>query len=369
MTYHALLMMCVFSLAISPIIKLYNIDVKWNKAISDYYITCCCFVLFYFSAFRFGIGTDYFNYVDLFNAYKDARTYNVNLEPGFWGLFKVIGYFTDKPEWFFIVTAGAFLFFSYISLDEKYKALHFVLLFLIFYLPSFSLVRQFFAISIFFVALKYVRDSQFKRGLLICLIAPLFHYSSLLYVPLLLISRLSINKYIFASSMVFLCIIFYKFDFFALTQDNPLLSDNKYIASYAGSEFSEMPEIGIGTFIRMLIPLFVMLFIGTIRKNIEISLPRAYINLIYYSSGFYIMALVMSSHIKIFVRLADAFVFAPMLAAMLIPYCVKNKINRNIFIAVVLILYILFFISTVIQAQSSMGSGLGISPYKMQPIY
>ena len=137
---------------------------------------------FLISAFRYGIGTDYFSYTEIFNHIKTTNSLTFAFskwEPLFVIFNKIIGIFGAKEIWFFIITSFIFLFLIYLTImRQSISPIMSIYLFFTstLYFASFNTTRQMVGISILFFSLKYVFEEKIKPFTVLVIIAGLFHY-------------------------------------------------------------------------------------------------------------------------------------------------------------------------------------------------
>jgi hypothetical protein len=155
---------------------------------------------------RYNIGVDYGNYVHLYvNNFTVAR----QIEPGF----ELIGLFCkaiDMPPWLFMgfisgITYGLICF----VIPRQY--IFTVILFYILsynYLYSYNIVRQSLASSFLFCGFSYYYHDKKLNGWIYFIIAVLIHYSSLIVLPLIIISHIKINKIIRIAMILIVSIMF-----------------------------------------------------------------------------------------------------------------------------------------------------------------
>lgn len=140
-----------------------------------------CFAVVF--GMRYGVGTDYLTYLDIYNTEEYANNYE-------WG-FKWITMFFAKNNFHFSVyfTVFAFLqvfFFFSAFKDERYlyPYLAFVLFAGGYYLAWMNAIRQDLAACIFIYSIKYIIQNKFFKYLTWCLIAALFHRSAIILIVL-----------------------------------------------------------------------------------------------------------------------------------------------------------------------------------------
>ena len=145
------------------------------------------------SGFRYGIGTDYFSYENIFinlsNSYQSVYDLilNTRFEPGWIIINSFIGFFTDNAFYLFMVCALlTWLFFYkgiYSHRNEVAVGISVLILLSTLYITSFNIVRQILAMSIVFFSIKPLLDRKILKFSITILLASLFHYSSLVFLP------------------------------------------------------------------------------------------------------------------------------------------------------------------------------------------
>ncbi len=142
------------------------------------YFLCVFFILFVLSAFRDGLGTDYFQYAQ---AYSNPQSFDK-----FSFLFSYI--FIDSLRLisrdyilFFIVAAFItnYFFIKEIFRNSSIIGVSLLIYIFFFYLSSFNLVRQFIAISLFFYfGINYIQNNKNKHYILLLLLIAQIHFSA-----------------------------------------------------------------------------------------------------------------------------------------------------------------------------------------------
>jgi len=148
------------------------------------------------AAVRYGVGTDYFNYINIINSFKDVTTSqflanNINIiEPGFYALIKTAQVTSHTYIALFGISSFFTLCFFYLGL-KKLNIRHQSLVYFLFLLTIFpftlNAVRQGIALSISFFAISFLIKKQQMPFYIMLGIACLFHYSAiiLLFTPLI----------------------------------------------------------------------------------------------------------------------------------------------------------------------------------------
>lgn len=140
--------------------------------------------LFFISSLRYGIGTDYHNYVLIFDLYASNGIQGI-IEPFFYAIMRGISLFELDIQWVFVISSAIFIFCTFNQIFEESPNVYmsiFLFFFFTFYLSSFNIVRQCVAISICFYSIRYITNKCLKKFLLLNLIAFGFHYSSIIFL-------------------------------------------------------------------------------------------------------------------------------------------------------------------------------------------
>jgi EpsG-like putative glucosyltransferase len=142
---------------------------------------------------RYGVGTDYLNYVLIYNNLSDfsisqfLTDNTAGIEIGFFLLIKLSKLITDSPFILFAISSFLTILFFYIGLKRyniKYPALTYLLFLLIIFPMTLNVVRQGIAISICFYALSFMIERKPRAYFSWIFIASLFHITSLFLLPL-----------------------------------------------------------------------------------------------------------------------------------------------------------------------------------------
>lgn len=162
------------------------------------------FPVWFITAFRYDVGTDYlYTYVKYFeHSSYGWRPYD---EPLFQLLNNFILTFSDNYVWLFVITGAIIniLFFYFIFKYSVTPITSIVIYFVSsFFFNSLNNIRQYLAMSI---AVFAFTNKNFIKSLIIILFASMFHFSALLYVPVLLASKLRFRRKDF---MIFSAIAF-----------------------------------------------------------------------------------------------------------------------------------------------------------------
>ncbi|KGR34550.1 hypothetical protein OA39_02920 [Vibrio campbellii] len=155
-----------------------------------FYFFVSCVSVFFIGA-RFEVGADYTEYSSLF--YSSATTrfepfFNVTFE-----LFRELGFtYNSLSLCYFLITI---LLLTYAIKDFEYKTLFLVSFILFLFVPITSTIRQ--GLSLPFYILAIVNYNSFKKYSIFTILGAFFHASTLVLIPLYLLSKFKISKFNF----------------------------------------------------------------------------------------------------------------------------------------------------------------------------
>ena len=158
--------------------KIYNKKINIKHALFNIFV----FIIFLFSALRFGIGWDYWAYYDTI---KLGISTNITSNGELLTIMLIdISKLIKVPQLFFIINAAICIgLISNVvrrySRDPWMSMIIFVT-FPLFYLNSFSVIRNFSAIAIAFYANKYILEKKLLHYVVAILVASQFHTSALI---------------------------------------------------------------------------------------------------------------------------------------------------------------------------------------------
>jgi len=203
------------------------------------------FSIWVVAGLRVNVGTDFHEYRTLFyNFYDLSFNSTVNIELFYFYLNKLIGLFTQNPQWLFIISAFIIYIFYYQVIVKECNYIELAVFLFIsfgFYFSSFNILRQWIACAIIFYAFLFLFNKQLIRFLIATIIASLFHITAIIVIPLyFLIRKLRKNT---TRILIMLCatIISFMPNFILNNINNVLISINfnqkyfKYIDESASS--------------------------------------------------------------------------------------------------------------------------------------
>jgi EpsG family len=160
---------------------------------------CTGILLFTIAAFRGNNNFDYSGYVALYN--KAALINTLRIEPTFILISFIVKHVFNNVLFLFIIYAflGVFLTFYAIKKLTAFYFLSVLIYFSNFFIfHEMTQIRVGVASALILLSLKPLLERNFKAFILIILLAFLFHYSSLIALPLYFLNGNKINIFIFA---------------------------------------------------------------------------------------------------------------------------------------------------------------------------
>lgn len=322
------------------------------------YILIVCF-----SGFRYGIGTDYFNYQNIFFNINADNVYNSNLELGFYFIAKLLPQNASGFYALIFITSFITNFIFYLSLknnivncNANHRNSYRMLVILFFFLSSvyfipFNGIRQGIAFSCVLLAFNFIIKRNPISFLLCILFGFLFHKSILLFIPFYYLYKIKINLKINLFLIVASCL---------LIQSSILSSNLGIILSLLDDKYSKYilesrDYGGSGLGIYLYVVLFIFIYISTyfIKNKIKHDM---YFNFLFFIFSIGITLRILSLENILFSRPSYYFTVFDVI---FIPYFIllfektKNRIIISSFIMLV-------FITNLI---ASLLSSNGLMPY------
>lgn len=314
------------------------------------------FLVFWLPAIsRYGIGTDYMQYVLIYDFINETE----HIEIGFKALCLLLNWLGADSFWLFVVV-GALTYAPFcFGLPRKMMYSGTFLFVCAFYLSTYSVIRQTLAVSLVLYASYQLLEGREKRFLLITAIASCFHLSVLIVLPLYLLRRIATKRFAIFILCLIAIVLMLSSSLVTMFFSNSIVMASPY-GRYADSEFF-MQETqlgtGLGLLSRMLFPAFMLFFIKPLAKEYKNAGYITLICLAFIVSGY------LTSQIYIFNRIGDIFRFVPVLCFSLWVSSIQTQYKKPITTCLVL-LYIMLYFMDQYRSSQSMGGGLGIMPYQ-----
>lgn len=279
---------------------------------------------------RYDVGIDYLNYE---TQYYDTTGFYGQREFLYEQIMQPFKFF-NAPFWIFSLFVGFIIFFTLYrtakNLNVNYDVIiiFFILTGMLF--VSFNLVRQIIATVIILYAFTYISKNSFLKYCLFIILASLFHFSAIIFIPFYFITQLRFDMkihLIFLGAGLFLYFtnIFNRFGTF--------LVPDKYI-HLLGGRFDYKLDIGLG----VLFFIFIAIYIS-INKVGKMSpyFPYYYLYTLGYSLFLFSLNSFIMSRLNIYSQMGLIVVLTT-----LIKPSQENKLYKFINIAIVINFLILF---------------------------
>lgn len=311
---------------------------------------CLFMILFVPSALRYDIGTDYINYVDNFyfaSEYKET-------EIGFYAL-TVFLRNLHLPAHSLFVCSAFLTYFPLMFLERKNYTWKMMMYVLLFYLLSYSAIRNMISLSLVVLAFDLFFRGKRWGAFILYPLSVLFHTSSFFFLPFFLVNKLRCNRIVLLALSLILFWMSYADMLFVLLNNDLFLNSN--YGGYVFSEFATKPtyNTGYGVISRILFAMIVFL---------SVSFSKTKDNSTIYLSLFYLISLVLMTKVRIFLRLADTVSISLMFA---MPWCIEVFNGKKMFplkYLMILFYVVLFEVFIYSNNRNYKEGNVGISPYQ-----
>lgn len=330
----------IYQLSENNRIRKIFIRFKDNKIWDAVVMTLSGLPLFLLAAFRYGIGTDYFGYSNLF-LYLVSGDENRYVEPGYHYLNWFITLFTDNPQWVFAITSLIFVLSIYWAIYNSKEDLPYVIA-LIFstavYFQFYNNIRQMMASAIILLGLSFLKKNKLIVFFIFVIIGCLIHQATILLLIFLIFRKFKIDyRLSIIFPILFLSIRVFFIDFIV----DFLMKFEKYASYIVNGTFAEK-TISNGTY---LLQIFIfILLIGTKyfhdKKNHSLNeetegMDRVFI----FMQAFVLCAIAFDGVIPSMYRVMRLFTFAQIIY---IPYFINKFDNGKLRILLKLIVLLGF---------------------------
>src|SRR5699024_10398344 len=253
----------------------------------------------------------------------------INIEFGYILLNRVIGIFTNNPDYLFAVTTLIILYgfyhqFNRYSINIWISVLMFVTVRS--YYASFNITRQILAVAIVFIGSKHLYERRFFKYMLFVFLAFLFHKSALIMIPFYFILNFRVNlRNLFLFSVGSIAVIFLFQDILSLLQ-NIGIYDN-----YTEQAYGMWGQAVANVVLPVAFLIFALLNIKKLDPNN--NMHRIWFNATIFYAVFNILAL----QIEMVERIGRFFAPFPLLLIPFIFSKMQNKYLRVIYMTVLIV--------------------------------
>lgn len=309
------------------------------------------------SALRYGIGTDYMSYVDIFNFIDDANY----IEIGFKSICVFLNWLGIDSFWLFAVI-GAITYAPFcFGLPRKVMFSSTFMFICSFYLSTYTGIRQTMAVSFILYASYQLLAGYDKCFFIIAVTASLFHMSALLLLPFYVIRHLADKQAMIVAFCAIAIVIILNANIVEFIFSNPLILATPY-GRYADSDFfTQETQLGsgLGLLSRILLPVLTLFFVKQLKgKYVNIG----YIPLVCIA---FVVCSYLTSKVYVFNRLGDLFKFVPILVFGLLVSSVQFRYKKPVIACFALLYVVLYFMDQYNSTKTiGFGGGMGIMPYQ-----
>lgn len=288
------------------------------------------------ASLRYETGTDYGNYVLMFYSNASLRRHEF--------LWRSLNFFIRDTlglsvQWLFVFSSILIYYPICFKIKRKGYCLSVCLyLILTFYFKSYNILRQMVAVSFILWAFIRFEDKKYIKAIILFVIAYLFHKSTILILPVFLISYIKIPGKFLPPIILFLgFVIILKVNVLVIALDILAKLGSRY-ARFAKSQFFTSRSklgTGLGVLVKLSFSILSIVLYSRIEKKNPEKRQILNFSLVYFFS--YILA----AQFIILGRVRDLFIFVPLLvSANAINVCGKY---RKIVLLMLLSLNILLF--------------------------
>ena len=302
------------------------------------------------SGFRYGVGTDFFEYKRYFNLLEQGQT--VPTDTGFIYLGRLVSAFNLNSQALFlvfsVVTIG-FIYFGlkyYIKDNYLLKPVLYIIIIIFTFIPSMNGVRQSLAAAIMFYASRYIIEKKLVPFICLILLATLFHPSSLIFIIIYFVANKNFSRITLFGGIL---ISFILVNFGVITNIFELVLTNfyfldvgGYINNYLYSSYNNREvSYGIVFYINVIL---LLIFITFKNKFISSEKNLLAFNLFY----LYILIYILSMDAPMLTRMTYFFSFYMAIVISRFPVIFDLK-SRKVIKYIMLSLYSLLFIYIIVN--------------------
>lgn len=310
---------------------------KYSQNQMSILIILFIFIFTYWAGIRYGIGTDYYNYLNIFQGINSFSDYNY-LEPGFRFIVTIVKKLGFSEFSLFFVFAFILLCFMLVGIkkNSKYPVFSIFIFMTVFYIGYvFNGLRQGIAMSLLVFVLKDIELKNFKKVFVYTILGMTIHYSAVFIIIGYFFNKIIIKKmHYILMTIIFMFIVVIN-DFWSdiiihLMPEYIALKINLYSYNYE----SEIDLLGIMQRLMIIFP-FILYFNFLKRDNdsFEVIFKLYYLGFIFYS--IFSFQEVFATRINMYFRILEIILF---------PYLLTLRINR--FEKLFLFLFIIIWATT-----------------------
>lgn len=306
------------------------------------------------SGFRYMVGTDYFEYSEIYTAFGGLPIELFGFEVGFDILSRLLYRVSSKPQFFFFVTSIIINICIITFLRRHSKNITLSLYFYItmgIYYGTMNGLRQYMASMVMALAFQHIIKPNFKKYLIHILIASLFHSTVFIMIPIYFIvtqEMFSLGNKIFLAIIAFAFVVYQPFVNIMMF----FLGSSKY-SGYEDVLLNDTNGANILRIIVWIIPIIIAIVFKDKGKEIYKDYYDKVVNMSMYGMCFMLLAY----RQVFFARLTMYFDIYYLLLFAILPRLFDEKLRRVFTYGIV----VCFFVYNMILLLSGEGN---IYPYK-----
>ena len=261
-------------------------------------------VLFLPAAFRYGIGTDYPSYVNIFNNIANGGTQYKGSETGYWYLNKWVADAGGSAQVVIALVAFLTYFFMFSEVDRKKWFIYVPAFYAAVYAWTFTTLRQMLATAMCFYALCRIQKHKYVLAFIVAFLSVFFHKSMVFYIPILLFAKIFRFKKLTGVVLFFVGLAAsVLLNSFIRSRLFWLIELTQY-AGYIGSEWVDepVPNTGLGRILRFASYLMIIVFFPKNKEKTPLfTLFLIYVAIDFFSQSVLIVSRIMRQLLPVFV--------------------------------------------------------------------
>lgn len=334
-------------LTILIVVLLYFSRLNENKTVKELFFSISILMLTLVAGFRWNVGTDFLMYNDLFYTFRNHIVFSNKLEPMFMLFCYIPGKFFSTS--FMTFTLIAFFIYYLVGVTCKKNCKYYDISLLLFlclgmYFSSLNIVRQWMSIAVL-LKLYSILDEKFGiKHVLLVTLSFMCHYTSIFSIPIIVICK-KITK---EKTRIILLVVFIalKFSINNLTSIIlNLISNITFFEKYF--KYFSKPNYMNASFLWPVILLIIYISYLFLLRNKMTFIDKCenrkinvWLNILVFAFGFQLLGM----NIDLMERMSHY--FYPIIILLIPKICehVKNKNNRKIVFAAILIFSVIMMI-------------------------
>lgn len=234
---------------------------KLNKF---FFVFISFLIIIFPTVIRFDLGPDYYGYVNIFDDLRYRDQPPIYVEYSFFYISKLF----RNIDFGYVYILSVYSFLSLLILYYYSGAKHLPYVLFLFFTTSVGYftfddqVRQFLAISIWILSVRFIVERKFLHYVTICSVASFFHFSAILLIPFYFIARLTLSVKSMIFIFILMVLVFYfnasSFIFKQLFELVPYYNKYAHQADYVIS--GTATSTGLGVLLNMFVFMYAILY-------------------------------------------------------------------------------------------------------------